>query len=90
MIYQQLIILIITTHTPKSHQILLSHLIFVGGRRGGGGVKLEKILSHFMFSWCFMLFPTFLEKNKKFRGGGEKKPVAGDLGRPSCLVFFFV
>ena len=28
------------------------------------------ILSHFLFSLRFMLFPTFLEENKLFRGGG--------------------
>ena len=51
----------------------------------------KTILSHFMFSSRCMLFPTFLE-NKMFQGGGGRENcgvfnlLAGDLGRPSCLV----
>ena len=38
----------------------------------------KTIISHFMFSWCFMQFPTFLEKNIFGAGGGGV--VSGDLG----------
>ena len=53
----------------------------------------KTILSHFMFFSRFMLFPTFLEKEKKMGGrvatincGALLNLLAGYLGRPSCLV----
>ena len=41
------------------------------GGRGGTFLFIRKtILSHFIFSSRFMLFPTFIERKQNF-GGGE-------------------
>ena len=56
---------------------------------GGGGCSFffrKTILSHFMFSLCFMLFLIFLEKKKQNSGGGGKKKPGGGRSRVALFV----
>ena len=94
----------VTVGTVGSYiQHILHSLVLIFYPKGGGGWGVKKtnvrktILSHFMFSSRFMLFPTFLE-NKFLRGGGggqnkqnfvvlASEPVGG---RSRATEFFLV
>ena len=69
--------------------VLIFFILSVGGCQFFYLEKQYFLISCFLRVVCYFLFPTFLE-NKIFRGGGGGgsgvKMLAGDLGRPSCLV----